>query len=318
MRGRTTVLTGAVCLVLCGLRLEAQAPDSTGASQAAAGSVVPRLVQFNGVVKDASGKPTSGAVAMTFSLYELQTGGTPLWSETQTLTLDDQGHYSVLLGASSVQGLPLDLFTSGAAKWLGVQPQVAGIGEEPRVLLVGVPYALKAADADTLGGKPASAYVTTETSNARSGPASAAPASVGLEALAQTLSAPQAGSAPSSVNPLTSPCASITADGTATANFVAKFSAPCVIHQSAVFENSGNVGIGNASPAGKLDVSGNTFLRGTLQSPPTGTATTTNGFNSQPHDWVASALSSSSGEAVRRMRRRPTLVTAFWKQAELF
>ena len=170
MRGRTTVLTGAVCLVLCGLRLEAQAPDSTGASQAAAGSVVPRLVQFNGVVKDASGKPTSGAVAMTFSLYELQTGGTPLWSETQTLTLDDQGHYSVLLGASSAQGLPLDLFTSGAAKWLGVQPQVAGIGEEPRVLLVGVPYALKAADADTLGGKPASAYVSTETSNARKRP----------------------------------------------------------------------------------------------------------------------------------------------------
>jgi len=238
------------------------------AYEAAADSVVPRLVQFSGVVKDASGKPTSGAVAMTFSLYELQTGGTPLWSETQTLTLDDQGHYSVLLGASSVQGLPLDLFTSGAAKWLGVQPQVAGIGEEPRVLLVGVPYALKAADADTLGGKPASAYVSTETSNARSGPASAAPASVGLEALAQTLSAPQAGAAPSSVNPLTSPCASISADGTAVANSIAKFSTPCQIHQSTALSESG----------------GTVRVAGVLQLPPTSAATKTIGASSQPLD----------------------------------
>ena len=31
--------------------------------------------------------------------------------------------------------------------------------DAPRVLLVSVPYALKAVDADTLGGKPASAYL---------------------------------------------------------------------------------------------------------------------------------------------------------------
>jgi hypothetical protein len=132
------------------LHLEAQQLDSTGAAagtpRAAAtsevgGSVVPRLVQFSGEVNEASGKPASGAVAVTFSLYELQAGGSPLWSETQTLTLDHQGRYSVLLGASSTEGLPLDLFTSGAAKWLGVQPQLPGVGEQPRMLLVGVPYA---------------------------------------------------------------------------------------------------------------------------------------------------------------------------------
>lgn len=43
------------------------------------------------------------------------------------------------------------------ARWLGVQ--VEGRPEESRILLVAVPYALKAADADTLGGKPASAFV---------------------------------------------------------------------------------------------------------------------------------------------------------------
>src|SRR3990170_1578308 len=35
----------------------------------------------------------------------------------------------------------------------------AVLEEQPRILLVSVPYALKAADAETLGGKPASAFV---------------------------------------------------------------------------------------------------------------------------------------------------------------
>jgi hypothetical protein len=58
--------------------------------------------------------------------------------------LDDQGRYKVLLGSTQPEGLPLDLFASGEARWLGVEPQVAGVAEQPRVLLVGVPYALKA------------------------------------------------------------------------------------------------------------------------------------------------------------------------------
>ena len=82
----------------------------------------------------------------------------PLWSESQKVQLDEQGRYVVLLGATSPDGLPLDFFTSGKALWLGVQPQLSGAGELPRVLLVAVPYALKASDSDTLGGKPASAY----------------------------------------------------------------------------------------------------------------------------------------------------------------
>ena len=38
---------------------------------------------------------------------------------------------------------------------------IARAQEMPRVLLASVPYALKASDADTLGGLPASSYVTT-------------------------------------------------------------------------------------------------------------------------------------------------------------
>jgi len=43
----------------------------------------------------------------------LQEGGSPLFVETQNLQVDEQGRYTVLLGATQPDGLPLDLFTSG-------------------------------------------------------------------------------------------------------------------------------------------------------------------------------------------------------------
>lgn len=130
----------------------------------ASATVVPPLIRFNGTMVTpetqgrASGADSSRLVAAAFSLYELQEGGSPLWSESQNVELDEQGHYAVLLGANSADGLPLDLFTSGKALWMGMRPQVPGAEELPRVLLVAVPYALKASDSDTLGGRPASAY----------------------------------------------------------------------------------------------------------------------------------------------------------------
>ena len=230
------------------------------------GATVPRLVTFSDVLKDASGKAVMGTVTVAFSVYELQEGGPPLWIETQAVRADALGRYTVLLGATQPDGLPLDLFTTGRARWLGVQPQLPATAEQPRLLLAGVPYALKAADADTLGGKPASAYVTTETLGA---PGSAAlavatPTNASAQTPSPTPATSQARRKASTTGPLAASCSNITADGTATANFVAKFTAACVIHQSAIFESGGNVGIGNSSPAGKLDVSGNTFVRGTL------------------------------------------------------
>jgi len=66
------------------------------------------------------------------------------------------GHYSALLGSSSAIGIPVDVFSDGEARWLGVQAK--GQRERPSVMLVSVPYAMKASDAETLGGLPASAF----------------------------------------------------------------------------------------------------------------------------------------------------------------
>jgi Chaperone of endosialidase len=261
------------------------AADQAVAPAAQAASGVPRLFSFSGVVKDASGNLKTGVVTLTFSIYADFEGGIPLWSETQGVQLDGTGHYTALVGATLPSGLPLDLFTSGTARWLGVQPGVSGVGEQPRVLLVGMPYALKAADADTLGGQPASAYVLAPTQNASGGVGVSGTSAAGGTTVVVTQpaspSVPGVSSDLSSAPITLSPCASVTSDGTAAANQIAKFTAPCKIGKSVISETSGKVSVG-----------------GTLQLPSTGTATATKGFNSQPTDWLASSYNSSTKKAV--------------------
>ena len=125
------------------------------AAQAAASAVVPPVVKFSGVLTDTNNKPLAGTVGVTFSLYKEAQGGPALWVETQNVTLDKAGHYTAMLGSTTSQGLPADVFASGEARWLGVQVQ--GEAEQPRTVLMSVPYALKALDAETIGGKPLSA-----------------------------------------------------------------------------------------------------------------------------------------------------------------
>jgi hypothetical protein len=125
------------------------------AALTAANAVVPPVIKFSGVLTDMSSKPMTGTVGVTFSLYKESQGGAALWVETQNVSVDKAGHYTALLGSTTSQGLPASLFAAGEARWLGVQGQ--GQAEQPRTLLMSVPYALKALDAETIGGKPLSA-----------------------------------------------------------------------------------------------------------------------------------------------------------------
>src|SRR5208282_1324796 len=148
---RTKLYAGVWLLLIC----SAVSLSAQQAVLAAANAVVPPVIKFSGVLTDASSKPMTGTVGVTFSLYKESQSGAPLWIETQNVTLDRAGHYTVLLGSTTSQGLPASPFAAGEARWLGVQVQ--GQAEQPRVLLMSVPYALKALDAETIGGKPLSA-----------------------------------------------------------------------------------------------------------------------------------------------------------------
>jgi len=246
-----TVCTLIVCLCgasvsgLAQVREEVRTPAS-----------VPRLINFSGAVKDASVTAPS-VVSLNFSLYNEPDGGSPLWVESQTVQLDQQGRYTVLLGAASRDGMPLDVFSSGQSLWLGVQPQISGVGEQPRLMLVAVPYALKAADADTLGGRPASSYMLAGSEPALTG---AAVPAVPVAAPAGNLAGSAGGSeSPSRKSPAaTSPnaaCASVTANGAAAANQVAIYSGPCALAEDTKFVDvGGKVGVGTSTPAYALDV----------------------------------------------------------------
>jgi hypothetical protein len=130
---------------------------------------VPRLVKFSAQLKDASGKLLTDTVGVMFAIYSEQTGGVPLWQETQNVYFS-QGRYTVFLGNSTSTGIPAELFASGQSQWLGVRALLPGEEEQPRVLLASVPYALKAVDADTLGGLPPSSYLRADFASGRASP----------------------------------------------------------------------------------------------------------------------------------------------------
>jgi len=137
---------------------------SVGVAQQTATTTVPNLIRYSGTLKDAQGAAfSSNATGVTFAIYQQQDGGAPVWMETQTVTPDASGNYSVLLGSTTAAGLPADLFSQEEQRWLGVQ--VEGQAEQPRVLLVSVPYAFKAHEAETLAGRGISDFVLANGAN---------------------------------------------------------------------------------------------------------------------------------------------------------
>jgi len=250
------VMVFSIVLLCCSWISQAQQTLATSTN-----AVVPPLVKFGGVLTDVNGKPLSGVVGVTFALYKDEQGGAPLWLETQNVTPDRTGHYSVMLGSTSSTGLPTDLFASGEAHWLGVQAE--GQAEQPRVLLMSVPYALKAGDAQTLGGLPASAFVLAAPS---SGAMTATPAS-------------DAAAANTSVTPAT------TSDVTTTGG---------TVDAIPLFSTATNIQNSILTQTGTTEIT----VAGRVNLPATGTATATAGKDSQAQDFVASVFNSSTSTAV--------------------
>jgi len=208
-------------------------------AQQASTTAVPNLISYSGTLVPSSGLAVpANTVGVTFAIYRQQDGGAPLWLETQNVTPDSSGHYSVLLGSTRAEGIPADLFNTQEQRWLGVREQ--GQAEQPRVLLVSVPYALKAADAETLAGFPASAFIRATDLNITAPPATG----------------PQPSQVAARLRNAATPCTTLTSDGAAKANQVSKFTAPCKLEPSQIFDNGTNVGIGTSTPNSRLNVTG--------------------------------------------------------------
>jgi hypothetical protein len=257
------------------LSLAAQTSSSPASAQ------VPPLIQFANVATDEGGNTLSGVVSLTFSLYTSQQGGEPLWTETQrNIPLDPTGHYSVQLGITKPTGVPTTLFTTGEARWLGVR--IAEQPEQPRVLLLSVPYALKAGDAATIGGLPPSAFVLATPA------ASSASTAIAADPSPTPNSAP-----PPTGGPVT---------GTGTVNYLPLWDSTSDIISSVLFQSgtgsTAKIGINTPKPASTLDVKGAGTIRGLLSLPANGVATAAKGAISQPLDLAASAFNSGTAAAV--------------------
>ncbi|MEW5702287.1 MAG: hypothetical protein AB1792_08675 [Candidatus Zixiibacteriota bacterium] len=108
----------------------------------------PRLMNFQGRLDDTAGVPVPDAnYTVTFRLFDIPTGGTALWTETQSIATT-AGVFSVLLG--DVDTIPPYVYYRDSL-YLEVQPN----GSDPvlpRSRLTVVPYARRAHDADLLTG----------------------------------------------------------------------------------------------------------------------------------------------------------------------
>lgn len=116
---------------------------------------VPPYINFQGVLKDNSGNLLTGSYSIKFSIYNGAAGGSDIWHETQTVSVEG-GLYNVQLGSATALGD--SAFSDGATKYLGI---TVGADTEmsPRVVLVSVPYAYRAAVADSTGGVSAEGFV---------------------------------------------------------------------------------------------------------------------------------------------------------------
>ena len=117
-----------------------------------------RYLSFQGRLTDNLGNPKTVATNMVFQLYSVSTGGTALWnSGTCSITPDQDGVFSTLLGSSCGAEIASSVFSENASIWLGAT-MGADAEATPRVQIATVAYAL---NSETLQGYPAGTGTST-------------------------------------------------------------------------------------------------------------------------------------------------------------
>ncbi len=116
---------------------------------------VPQEISLQGYLAGSGGMElVDGSYQATFRLYDQPTGGTALWSETQTLNLVG-GLYDVRLG--EMVALSASLF-GGEPRYLGITIAPDSSEMLPRLPITSSAFAFRAADSELLEGYDASEF----------------------------------------------------------------------------------------------------------------------------------------------------------------
>jgi cytoskeletal protein CcmA (bactofilin family) len=166
-----------------------------------------RFLSFQGRLTSNVGNPITSATNVVFKLYDASSGGTNLWdSGTCSITPDQDGIFSTLLGSSCGAEIASSVFSENAAVWVGV---TVGADAEatPRIQIATVAYAL---NSETLQGFPAGTGTSTIPYINSAGTlvlANASPklqstsGTFAVEGLAMTISTPNASDGVVTINP---------------------------------------------------------------------------------------------------------------------
>ena len=111
---------------------------------------VPEGLPQQGRLLDSNDQPITGKVDMTFNLYHQATGGTPVWTQEQTVSVD-AGYYAIVLGDPADTGVqPITTDELAGPTWIGIT--IGGNEMQPRLQLGTVPYAQRADLANRIEG----------------------------------------------------------------------------------------------------------------------------------------------------------------------
>lgn len=125
----------------------------------------PERMTYQGYLTDANGVALATNATKNFDvifrIYDAESGGTVLWGEQQTVTVD-KGYFSVLLGEGSAVGARPELSTvfsnsTASVRWMGLTVKGIGAGNTdvdiaPRLRFLSSPYAYLAMNARNVTG----------------------------------------------------------------------------------------------------------------------------------------------------------------------
>ncbi|NTU46041.1 hypothetical protein HGA88_00245 [Candidatus Roizmanbacteria bacterium] len=220
-----------------------------------------RLISFQGRMTDTVGNPITAKTDVLFKLYNVATGGTPLYTGTcqgvNGVSPDVDGIFNVNVGSDcGMAEIPSSVFTENTNVYLGV---TVGSDAEmsPRQQIANVGYAI---NAETLQGLPPGQTTSSIPYISNTGDLLIAAAT---PAVRSTLAS--ANFTLSSANSITIQSAGsgdvvMVATESGTLRF--RTGGNTDVYTRMVVDNLGNVGIGTTAPSQKLEVAGNIYANG--------------------------------------------------------